>query len=98
MLVTIVYFMYQAIEWLRWWRCSVRCMRLISEQLHRSSVIVQRTDGDKTAMLDRLALLIGDSTPVARVLWTCNSRQLAVMSSQVEKNFTLSINTNSCNA
>jgi len=63
-------------------------MRLISEQLHRSSVIVQRTDSDKTAMLDKLALLIGDSTPVspvARVLWTSNSRQLAVMSSQVEK-------------
>ena len=86
MLVTVVYLMYQTIVWLRQWRSSVRCMRLICEHLHQSSVIMRPTT-DRSVSYDELSSRISDGGHVAstsRVLWTHGSQQLAVMMPQVK--------------
>ena len=86
MLVTVVRLMYEAVEWLWKWRSGVRCMRLIYENLSRSSVILRQT-ADNAVPYNELASVTGDGIHVVsavRVLWTYRSRQLAVLPSQVE--------------
>jgi len=86
MLVTVVYIMYQAIEWLHQWRSSVRCIPLIYEHLRHSSVIVRRTD-DSNVPYNELSSLISDgrhALSTAHVLWTHGNQQLAVMTPQVK--------------
>ena len=93
MLVTVVCLMYEAIEWLRQWRNSLRCMRLIYRHLNQSSVILRQVPvrtslpcSDLISLNELLSLNADDRevTSSARVLWSNGNLQLAVFPSQVQ--------------
>jgi len=85
MLLTVVLLMYEAIEWLRKWRSSMRCMQLIYKHLDHSSVILQQLPERTLQCSELTSLSDGDRRAVstAHVLWTNGSQQLAVLPSQV---------------
>jgi len=65
----------------------VRCMRLIAEELCKSSVILRQTADRVLPSYSKLASVTSDSRHVAstaQILWTDGSRQLAVLPSQVK--------------
>jgi len=86
MLVTVICLMYEAIDWLRQWRHGVRCMRLIYKHLDQSSVILRQIPVRALSCNDLISLNDGDRQLMssARVLWSNESLQLAVLPSQVQ--------------
>lgn len=85
MLLTVVHLMFEAVEWLRKWRSSVRCLQLIYKHLDHSSVILRQTP-DRTSSCNELTSCSAHhrlAASTAHVLWTNGRQQLAVLPSQV---------------
>ena len=64
----------------------MRCMQLVYQHLRQSSLVLRQT-ADRAVLYNELASLNADNrhvTSTTRVLWTCGSRQLAVLPSQVK--------------